>query len=160
MASFFGIGSPGGVGLDIRNETVRLIAHAAIVKGRTYAVSRTPGSTTEGDPGSLFFDTTAAVGTGQDGIDDAKTGIFVLALEAVASGEKGMFLISGIMDAELATGGTVVGDALAADSSSALRKPTFNQKIIGYALEAGGDGDIKRVLFDGMAGFGVVADDA
>jgi|DEB0MinimDraft_3_1074331.scaffolds.fasta_scaffold17662_3 hypothetical protein len=157
MASFSGIGSPGGIGIDIRTQTVRLLAHAAITKGRVYAVSRTPGSTTEGDAGAVFFDTTAAIaGSNSDGIDDPiGGGVFVLAMEDVASGAKGMFMISGIMDAELATAGTAVGDILSADSTSALRKPAATQKVIGIALEAGGDGDIKRVLFDGLHGFGV-----
>jgi hypothetical protein len=156
MASFSGIGSPGGIGIDIRTQTVRLIAHAALTKGRVYAVSRTPGTTTEGDTGAVFFDTTAAVGSGNDGVDDIiGGGIFVLAMEDAALGEKAMCMISGIMDAELATASTAVGDVLAADSTSALRKPAATQKVIGVALEAGGDGDIKRVLFDGLHGFGV-----
>jgi len=99
MASFFGIAKPGAKGIDIRTHTVTLKAHAAITKGQVVAVSRTiTDLSPEGTV--VVFDTTAAPGTGADGVDDIKCGIFVCALENVASGAEGKFALSGIVDAE------------------------------------------------------------
>jgi len=153
MASFFGIAKPGAKGIDIRTHTVTLKAHAAITKGQVVAVSRTiTDLSPEGTV--VVFDTTANPGTGADGVDDIKLGIFACALEAVASGAEGKFALSGIVDAEYDDAATTVGDALAATTSTlALSKAGNGEKVIGYALEAGGDGDVKKVLFDGLNGF-------
>jgi len=153
MASFFGIAKPGAKGIDIRTHTVTLKAHAAITKGQVVAVSRTiTDLSPEGTV--VVFDTTAAPGTGADGVDDIKCGIFVCALENVASGAEGKFALSGIVDAEYDGDSTAVGDALAATAASlALDVAANGEKVIAYALETGDDGDVKKVLFDGLNGF-------
>lgn len=155
MASFFGIAKPGAKGIDIRTHTVTLKAHAALTRGQVVAVSRTiTGLSAEADSGVVVFDTTAAPGTDGDGVDDIKCGIFACALEDVASGAEGKFALSGIVEAEYDGAGTAVGDALAATAASlALDVAANGEKVIAYALETGGDGDVKKVLFDGLNGF-------
>ena len=95
MASFFGISKPGAKGIDIRTHTVRLEAHAALIKGNVVALSATPGTTAEGTV--LTFDTTAAPASSAT-TTGLSNGIFAVALEDVASGAVGMFALSGIVD--------------------------------------------------------------
>ena len=158
MASFFGIGSPGG-GLDIRTVTVRLEAHAAISKGDVVAVS--PLVLTDNEDTIPHFYKTQTQATGNASVDDAQFGMFAVALESVASGAKGLFALSGIVDA--ATDGTAdvaVGNGLEADGAANNLNvaTTPGRKVIGYALEARADNSVGliQVMFDGVNGFGTV----
>ena len=150
MASFFGISKPGAKGLDIRTHTVRLTAHAALSKGNVVALSATPGTTTEGVV--LTFDTTAAPAA-SDLTTALDKGIFAVALEDVASGEVGLFAMSGIVEC-IADNSHVVGSALSPTTGLKVDETGANEKVIGYALEAStGANDLKKVLFDGLNGF-------
>lgn len=150
MASFFGISKPGAKGLDIRTHTVRLEAHAALEKGNIVALDATPGTTTEGTV--LTFDTTAAPAASAT-TTGLSNGIFAVALEDVASGEVGLFAMSGIVEC-ISLGSHAVGSALSAATTLKVDETGANEKVIGYALEAAtGSNQLKKVLFDGLNGF-------
>jgi hypothetical protein len=157
MADFFGMGRPGG-GLDIRTITVRLEAHAAISKGDVVAVS--PTVFTDNEDTIPHFYKTQTQAAGNASVDDAQFGMFAVALESVASGAKGLFALSGIVDA--ATDGTsavVAGNGLEADgvANNLNVADTPGRKVLGYALEAKGAGvGLIKVMFDGVNGFGTV----
>ena len=157
MADFFGMGRPGG-GLDIRTITVRLEAHAAIAKGDVVAVADEVSTSNEDTIPHFYKTQTQAAGNAS--VDDAQFGMFAVALESVASGAKGLFALSGVVDA--ATDGTsavVVGNGLEADggANNLNVATTPGRKVLGYALEAKGAGvGLIKVMFDGVNGFGTV----
>ena len=158
MADFFGMGRPGG-GLDIRTITVRLEAHAAISKGDVVAVS--PAVFTDNEDTIPHFYKTQTQAAGNASVDDAQFGIFAVALESVASGAKGLFALSGIVDA--ATDGTAdvaVGNGVEADGAANNLNvaTTPGRKVLGYALEArtADSVGLVKVMFDGVNGFGTV----
>jgi len=131
-----------------------LTAHAAISKGDLVAVAPTV------DTATYKFTTTQAPASGNASIDDNEFGVFVVAMEDVASGALGRFAIQGVIDvsadgtAAIAVGNGVEADPTAANVNVAT---TAGAKVVGYALEALGSGTgLIKVLFDGLNGFGTV----
>ena len=153
MATVYGQQDP-GVGLALQTIEISLTAHAAISKGDLVAVAPTV------DTATYKFTTTQAPASGNTSIDDNEFGVFVVAMEDVASGARGRFAIQGVIDvsadgtAAIAVGNGVEADPTAANINVAT---TAGAKVVGYALEglASGTGLIK-VLFDGLNGFGTV----
>jgi hypothetical protein len=81
-------------------------------------------------------------------------GIFAVALEDVAAGARGRFRFRGVVDA-LITGTPAVGAPVAANNASdAIGATSATEKVIGYMIELGVDATLKKVYFDGIAGFG------
>lgn len=151
MADFFGMGRPGG-GLDIRTITVRLEAHAAIAKGDVVAVADEVFTSNE-DTIPHFYKT-KNISSGDASVDDAEFGIFAVALENVALGEKGLFALSGIVDA-LISGTPAIGTGVSGKvTTNDLAAPAAGDKIIGFMLETGVNAQLKKVMFDGVNGFG------
>ena len=148
MSNFFGAGGP-AAGIGPRNATLQLTAHAAINKGDVLAVSPLVNSDDQ-------FYTTVESLSGNAGIDDNEFGLFVVALETIASGAKGQFLVSGITDV-LISGTPAVGVGMGAKlSTKDLAGSAVGSKIIGYMLEVGANGTgTQKVLFDGWNGFGI-----
>ena len=153
MATVYGQQDP-GVGLALQTIEMTLTAHAAISKGDLVAVAPTV------DTATYKFTTTQAPASGNASIDDNEFGVFVVAMEDVASGALGRFAIQGVIDvsadgtAAIAVGNGVEADPTAANVNIAT---TAGSKVVGYALEALGSGTgLIKVLFDGLNGFGTV----
>jgi predicted RecA/RadA family phage recombinase len=153
MATVYGQQDP-GVGLALQTIEMTLTAHAAISKGDLVAVAPTV------DTATYKFTTTQAPASGNASIDDNEFGVFVVAMEDVASGALGRFAIQGVIDvsadgtAAIAVGNGVEADPTAANVNVAT---TAGSKVVGYALEALGSGTgLIKVLFDGLNGFGTV----
>ena len=152
MADFFGMGRPGG-GLDIRTITVRLTAHAAIAKGDVVAVADEVSTSNE-DTIPHFYKT-KNISSGDASVDDNEFGILAVALESVASGEKGLFALSGIVQA-LVSGTPAVGVGVSGKvTTNDLVAPTAGDKVVAFMLEEGSNGaELDWVMFDGVSGFG------
>jgi len=153
MATVYGQQDP-GVGLALQTIEMTLTAHAAISKGDLVAVAPTV------DTATYKFTATQAPASGNTSIDDNEFGVFVVAMEDVASGALGRFAIQGVIDvsadgtAAIAVGNGVEADPTAANVNIAT---TAGSKVVGYALEALGSGTgLIKVLFDGLNGFGTV----
>ena len=154
MATVYGQQDP-GVGLALQTVEMALTAHAAISKGDLVAVAPTV------DTDTYKFTTTQAPASDNVSIDDNQFGVFVVAMEDVASGARGRFAIQGVVDA--ATDGTAnvaVGNGLEADGAANNLNvgTTPGAKVVGYALEARADDSVGliKVMFDGLNGFGTV----
>lgn len=152
MATVYGQQDP-GVGLALQTIEISLTAHAAISKGDVVAVSPTV------DTSTYKFTTTQTQLSANASIEDNEFGVFVVAMEDVASGARGRFAIQGVVDA--ATDGTsdvAVGKALQADgaANNLNLAVTAGSKIVGFALEARTDNSVGliKVMFDGLNGFG------
>jgi len=135
-------------GLHLRQQTCVMIAHAALAKGDVVGVAVTV------DANSGVFTTTAAVDAAGDDPDaqDVQTGIFLIALESIASGAKGKFAVSGILDAKV-NEAVDAGDALGADATG-LNKADALDKVCGFALETIAAAGTVKVMFDGLNTFG------
>ena len=153
MATVYGQQDP-GVGLDLQTVEMALTAHAAISKGDLVAVAPTV------DTDTYKFTTTQAPASDNASIDDNEFGVFVVAMEDVASGARGRFAIQGVIDVSAdGTAAIAVGNGVEADPSAANINvaTTAGAKVVGYALEALGSGTgLIKVLFDGLNGFGTV----
>lgn len=153
MATVYGQQDP-GVGLALQTVEMALTAHAAISKGDLVAVAPTVDATT------YKFTTTQAPASDNASIDDNEFGVFVVAMEDVASGARGRFAIQGVIDVSAdGTAAIAVGNGVEADPSAANINvaTTAGAKVVGYALEALGSGTgLIKVLFDGLNGFGTV----
>lgn len=153
MATVYGQQDP-GVGLALQTVEMALTAHAAISKGDLVAVAPTV------DTDTYKFTTTQAPATDNVSIDDNQFGVFVVAMEDVASGARGRFAIQGVIDVSAdGTAAIAVGNGVEADPSAANINiaTTAGAKVVGYALEALGSGTgLIKVLFDGLNGFGTV----
>jgi len=153
MATVYGQQDP-GVGLSLQTVEMALTAHAAISKGDLVAVAPTV------DTDTYKFTTTQAPASGNASIDDNEFGVFVVAMEDVASGARGRFAIQGVIDVSAdGTAAIAVGNGVEADPSAANINvaTTAGAKVVGYALEALGSGTgLIKVLFDGLNGFGTV----
>ena len=135
-------------GLEPRLVTVELTAYAALSKGDVVAVSPTVAN-------GKFY-TTQAPASDDAGIDDNEFGMFVVALEDIASGAKGQFAVSGIVDCLISgTPAAGVGVSVKVTTKDLIAAAAAN-KCVGYMLETGGNGTgIQSVLFDGWNGFGM-----
>lgn len=153
MATVYGQQDP-GVGLALQTVEMALTAHAAISKGDLVAVAPTV------DTDTYKFTTTQAPASDNASIDDNEFGVFVVAMEDVASGARGRFAIQGVIDVSAdGTAAIAVGNGVEADPSAANINiaTTAGAKVVGYALEALGSGTgLIKVLFDGLNGFGTV----
>lgn len=148
MSNFFGAGGP-AAGIGPRSVTLQLTAFAAITKGDVVAVSPLVNSDEQ-------FYTTQLPESGNASVDDNEFGIFAVAQETIASGAKGMFLISGITDA-LISGTPAIGKAVSVKvTTKDLVTAAVGSKVVGYMLETGAAGTgIQKVMFDGYNGFGM-----
>tara|TARA_R110002110_G_scaffold970_5_gene3693 strand:+ start:8846 stop:9244 length:399 start_codon:yes stop_codon:yes gene_type:complete len=127
--------------------TLQLTAFAAITKGDVVAVSPLVNSDEQ-------FYTTQLPASGNTSVDDNEFGIFAVAQETIASGAKGMFLISGITTAKI-SGTPAIGAAVGVKvTTKDLIGVLAGAKVVAYMLETGVDGDQKKVMFDGYNGFG------
>jgi hypothetical protein len=91
------------VGLDLENDDCTLIAHAAIVRGNVVAVSRV---ITTRDGGAVSATTGNNINiftvTRQPTAADVANGLFVVALENIASGASGRCRLTGYVEAKVA----------------------------------------------------------
>jgi hypothetical protein len=91
-----------------------------------------------------------------DEADNVDTGIFGVALEAGAAGEKVRFRFAGVVDALAAgTADLTLGSLLTVNTSGQLTAGAVANKTVAIACEAltSGTGTI-TVVFNGLAGFG------
>ncbi len=134
-------------GLEPKLVTVELTAHAALSRGDVVAVSPTVA---DGQ-----FDTTQVAASDDASIDDNEFGVFVVALDDVASGATGRFAVSGIVDC-LISGTPAIGAGVSVKvTTKDLLAAAAESKCVGYMLETGANGvGIQSVLFDGYNGFG------
>jgi hypothetical protein len=136
-------------GLEPRTETAILTAYAALNKGDLVAISTV---VTDGRFATTIEVNNALVLTTDNGV-----GIFAVAMEDIASGEQGMFALSGIVGV-LIEGTPALGTAMTAQGGSGKDAITavVNDKILGYMLElVASDGDVGSMMFDGYNGFGI-----
>jgi len=135
-------------GIEPKLVTVELTAYAAISKGDVVAVSPTVAN-------GQFY-TTQAPASDDASIDDNEFGMFVVALEDVASGATGRFAVSGIVDC-LISGTPAIGAGVSVKvTTKDLITAAAANKCVGYMLETGANGvGIQSVLFDGWNGFGI-----
>ena len=133
-------------GLYPTNETVRLVAHATVTKGHVYVIDTTVVDATTG-----LLDTTKAMAT-----DDCKVGIHVVAMEDLASGEAGEFLLRGKTDVyQNASNGA--GAYLAPKNAQSYLDDTIGSgfKIVGINhVVVGGSAALSPCTFNGVEGFG------
>lgn len=141
------------IGLEVAKCDVILEAHADVTAGDVVAIS--PSDITDDR-----FTKTQATASDNASIDDNEFGVFVVAMEDVASGARGRFAIQGVIDVSAdGTAAIAVGNGVEADPSAANINvaTTAGAKVVGYALEALGSGTgLIKVLFDGLNGFGTV----
>ena len=133
-------------GIQPRLVTVELTAYTALSRGDVVAVSPTVAD-------GQFY-TTQAAASDDASIDDNEFGMFVVALEDIASGAIGKFAVSGIVDC-LISGTPAIGAGVSKKVSTLdLIAAAAESKCIGYMLETGGAGTgVQSVLFDGWNGF-------
>lgn len=138
------VAGPGNSGFWLENHDAYMTSDNAVTKGDVVALDlAVVDSTTD------VFDT-----VDQPATADLAYGIFAVALEDVAASAVGRFRFKGIVEA-LITGTPAVGAAVSpGNASDALGATAANEKVVGYMLETGVDATTKRVIFDGIAGFG------
>ena len=91
------------VGLDPENDDCTLIAHAALVRGEVVAVDRTVTTADGAAISATNLTTDTWTKTRRPTASDVSNGIIAVALADIASGAKGQFRVSGIVDAKVAS---------------------------------------------------------
>jgi len=147
MATILGHQMPGD-GIGLQTIEVRMTAHAAISRGDVLAVAPIA------DPITYKFTTTQNVDNDIVSVDDHQNGIFVVALEDVASGDVGRFAIQGLIDVKI-SGDPATGRTVTARVGNDLVVAAAGNKVLGYMLEDGVNGELKKVFFDGLNSFGL-----
>ena len=133
-------------GLYPTNETVRLVAHAAVTKGHVYVIATSIVDATTG-----LLDTTKAMATA-----DAKVGIHVVAMEDIASGAAGEFLLRGKTDV-YQNAASAAGAYLAPINAQSYIDDTIGTgfKVVGINhVLVGGSAALSPCTFNGVEGFG------
>ena len=133
-------------GLYPTNETVRLVAHAAVTKGHVYVINTAVVDATTG-----LLDTTKAMATA-----DGKVGIHVVAMEDIASGAVGEFLLRGKTDVYQGAD-CAAGAYLAPINAQSYIDDTIATgfKLVGINhVLVGGSAALSPCTFNGVEGFG------
>jgi len=143
-----------GAGLEPRRQEVTLTAVAALTKGDMTAID--PAVDTNG----RFYKTRASAAA-SDTIYGLSVGFRVVALENIATGANGRFLVSGITDVLVdGTANVAAGQPLCAvaNEENMAIATTANNKVFGYALaaQAADSAVLTSVMFNGIDGFGTV----
>jgi hypothetical protein len=151
----------GPLGIPFRVEDVVITADAAVSKGQVCKLTL--------DTSNLVFDA-ATPAAAADAIFDAGTDgtsdlfhLFGVALEDIAINKKGSFRLKGVVEA---LGGDTTaaqkplkvgadGELVVADADPAADGAS-NQRVIAISLETLADATLKKVLFDGLNGFGAI----
>ncbi|WP_291813843.1 capsid cement protein [Limnobacter sp.] len=137
-------------GLEFLTQDCIMEAETAVAVGEVMAVDISQITAAGGLPA---MDEPVAAADDADSVD---TGIFGVALEAGAAGEKVRFRFAGVVDV-LAAGsaGLTVGALLSVNVSGQVTAGAAANKAVAIACEAlsSGTGTIK-VVFNGLAGFG------
>lgn len=145
------IGAP-NPGIRIPANHVRLVAHAATVKGDVWSVDDSVQTVGGVEVNQLYK--TAAITNG-DELSSADSGIIVVALEDVAEGAEGLFCLQGMCeattDAAADVGAMLVGKAGANDLTAAVA----GTKVVAYAVETTTGAGLCKVMFDGLNGLGI-----
>ena len=150
----------GPLGIPFRVEDVVITADAAVSKGQVCKLTL--------DTSNLVFDAAtpaAAADSIFDGGGDGTSDLFHLfgvALEDIAINKKGSFRLKGV---EALGGDTIAaqlplkvgadGELVAADADPAADGAS-NQRVIAISLEILANATLKKVLFDGLNGFGAI----
>jgi len=140
------------IGLEVAPCDVILEIAATVAVGDVVAIAP---AASEGNR----FTTTQAPASDNASIDDNEYGVFAVALEAATYVDANTtvyakFRVQGVVDA-LIEGSPAKGAAVAVqDATGALIAPALGNKIVGFMMETGADGQTKQVLFDGLNGFG------
>ena len=138
---------------------ILMTAHAAVSRGDVVAVAPSV------DTDTYKFTTTQSPASDNASIDDNEFGVFLVAMEDVASGEQGRFALQGTIDVsadgtDADNGDIARGNALevAPDDTCLHLGTTPGAKIVGFALEAraANSAGLIKVMFDGLNGFGTV----
>ena len=136
-------------GFDMSNFDVRLenAEGSEVAAGLVVAINKSVDSTT-GLPDKFVLPNAG------DEIDGVQVGIMGVLLSTTANGAKGMVRIQGIVDA---MGGdtAALGSGLQAGTDGELVEATTVEKCVAFNLETNADGVRKKVIFDGLSGFGV-----
>lgn len=163
MATIFGQQTPGD-GLSLQTIECRLTAHDDISRGDLLAVGLTVSSD------GAKFTHTSNVDNDNLSIRDQDEGVLVVALEDVDSGAVGRFALQGVVEVMVrkssadaadvpAVGGTVTAQEVLPGGTpphvgNAVEERQAGHKIIGYTMAASTDGQLVKVMFDGLSGFG------
>lgn len=145
------IGSP-NAGIVITQKNVRLVAHEAITAGDVFAVAAEVQTVNGVTVPQLYKTADIADGTETSNSD---SGLIVVALEDVASGDEGIFCLQGMVDVQHDTT-VAVGAALAAKTGAeTLTAAVAGTKVVAYAVEARTGAGVAKVMFDGLNGLGI-----
>lgn len=154
------------VGIDLENDDVRLICHAAITKGNVIAIDRTVTtqdgaavSTTTNNNLNFFTKTR------QPTAADVANGWFAVALDTYASGAIGTFRVFGYVDAKVAadvsanaqtifkgtasSAFTLTAATAVTDASGAVKVIAFSSNGTAVTAATG----LCRVAFNGLEGW-------
>lgn len=139
------------IGLEVAPCDVILEIAATVAVGDVVAIAP---AASEGNR----FTTTQAPASDNASIDDNEYGVFAVALEAAtydaSTTTYAKFRVQGVVDA-LISGTPAKGAAVAVKVTTGdLVAPAAGNKIVGFMMETGVDGETKQVLFDGLNGFG------
>ena len=136
---------PGNSGVRPKDEHIYLVAHAAITAGTVYTLDVTTATTATN---GVATHSAAAVDGAVEGT------IWVLAVEAIASGATGRFMLQGYEDATNNGTDVVAGDTLSSTAGGTLLAAPAGDVIIAIAPEAE-TGTSGKVWFNGR-GIGTV----
>ena len=88
--------------------------------------------------------------------ESAKNGLLCLLQDDAGAGDRVPVTVTGIGHGLIGAGGASLDEYLAANASGELIAATAGLRVVARCLEAGANGDVVRVDFDGDHGFGEV----
>jgi len=161
MAIIFGQQAPGD-GFSLQTIECRLTAHADISRGDLLAVAKTVSAD------GVKFTHTSNIDNDNLSIRDQDEGILVVAMEDVKSGSIGRFAVQGVVDIMIrlsnpadsgslpAIGGTVTAQEVLSGThvGNAVEERQATHKCVGYVMETPTAGELVKVMFNGISGFG------
>ena len=131
---------------------VRLTPHTAISIGDVVAMNASVQTVNSVAVPALYL--TAAIADGTEVAASDNTGIIAVALEAIASGEVGLFRLRGLVnaahDATVAIGGSLAPKTGALNLTAVVA----GTKCVAQSVEARSGAGLALVMFDGINGFG------
>jgi len=139
-------------GLTVAKCDVVLQADGAVTKGDVLAVDAS-SITLDGDY-CAFTKTSTPAATNSENVEGIGNGLFVVALESAADGKLVKCRAQGVVDATI-NGTPGAGATVTVNVSKKMTLAVTNDKVVGFMLEAGENDKQKKVMFDGINGFGV-----
>lgn len=147
------IGSP-NPGIVITQKNVRLEAHEAVTAGDVFAIAAAVKTVNGVEVPQLYK--TADIANGTE-TSDSDSGLIVVALEDIASGEEGLFCLQGMVDAQHDATVAVGAMLSAKQGAEQLTATVTGTKAVAYAVEARTGAGLAKVMFDGLNGLGIFA---